>query len=139
MKHNLILKIIAKFIVPVILLFALYVQFHGDFGPGGGFQAGVIFSAGFILYTLVFGLDSAERIIPGWLLRTFASLGVLIYTGTGFVTLFEGGRFLDYSVLATTPVAGQHLGILIIEAGVGMTVASVMLLIFFAFAGRNRP
>ena len=109
MKHNLILKVIAKFIVPVILLFALYVQFHGDFGPGGGFQAGVIFSAGFILYTLVFALDSAERIIPGWLLRTFASLGVLIYTGTGFVTLFEGGRFLDYSVLATTPVAGQHL------------------------------
>jgi multicomponent Na+:H+ antiporter subunit B len=138
-KHNLILKIIAKFIVPVILLFAMYVQFHGDFGPGGGFQAGVIFSAAFILYTLVFGLGSAERIIPTWLLRTLASLGVLVYTGTGFVTLLWGGRFLDYSVLAATPLGGQHLGILVIEAGVGMTVASVMLLIFFAFAGRNRP
>ncbi len=139
MKHNLILKVIAKFLVPVIMLFALYVQFHGDFGPGGGFQAGVIFSAAFILYTLVFGMDSAERIIPTWLLRALASLGVLVYTGTGFVTLFWGGRFLDYSVLATTPVAGQHLGILIIEAGVGITVGSVMLLIFFAFAGHNRP
>lgn len=139
MRHNLILKVIAKFIVPVIMLFALYVQFHGDFGPGGGFQAGVIFSAAFILYTLVFGLDASERIIPAWLLRVLASTGVLIYTGTGFVTLLGGGRFLDYSVLATTPVAGQHLGILVIEAGVGITVASVMLLIFFAFAGRNRP
>jgi multicomponent Na+:H+ antiporter subunit B len=138
-RHNLILKIIAKFIVPVILLFALYVQFHGDFGPGGGFQAGVIFSAAFILYTLVFGLDSAERIIPTWLLRTLASLGVLLYTGTGFATLLRGGGFLDYSVLAGTPVAGQHLGILLIEMGVGITVAAVMLLIFFAFAGRHRP
>jgi multicomponent Na+:H+ antiporter subunit B len=137
-RHNLILKVIAKFIVPVILLFALYVQFHSDFGPGGGFQAGVIFSAAFILYTLVFGLDASERIIPSWLLRVLASTGVLIYAGTGFATLLGGGRFLDYSVLATTPVAGQHLGILIIEAGVGITVASVMLLIFFAFAGRNR-
>jgi multicomponent Na+:H+ antiporter subunit B len=137
-KHNLILRVIAKFIVPVILLFALYVQFHGDYGPGGGFQAGVIFSAAFILYTLVFGLDSAERIIPARALRTLASLGVLIYTGTGFATLFQGGGFLDYSVLASTPVAGQHLGILVIEAAVGITVASVMLLIFFAFAGRNR-
>ncbi|MEZ5540877.1 MAG: Na(+)/H(+) antiporter subunit B [Pseudomonadota bacterium] len=139
MKHNLILKVIAKFIVPVILLFALYVQFHGDFGPGGGFQAGVIFSAAFILYTLVFGLDAAERIIPAWLLRVLASMGVLLYTGTGFATLLGGGRFLDYSVLAATPVAGQHLGILVIEAGVGMTVAAVMLLIFFTFAGRHRP
>ena len=49
MKHNLILRFIAKFLIPVIVLFALYVQFHGDYGPGGGFQAGVIFSVAFIL------------------------------------------------------------------------------------------
>ena len=55
MIDNPVLRIIAKIIIPMILLFALYVQFHGDFGPGGGFQAGVIFAAGFILYGLVFG------------------------------------------------------------------------------------
>ncbi|MGD8783193.1 MAG: Na(+)/H(+) antiporter subunit B [Thioalkalispiraceae bacterium] len=138
MKHDLILKIVAKFLIPLILLFALYVQFHGDFGPGGGFQAGVIFSAGFILYTLVFGLDAAKMIIPPWLLKLLASLGVLIYAGTGIASLILGGKYLEYSVLASTQVAGQHLGILVIELGVGITVASVMIIIFFAFVERGR-
>ena len=138
MKHNLILRFIAKFLIPVIVLFALYVQFHGDFGPGGGFQAGVIFSVAFILYSMIFGLDTAERVLPNGILRLAAALGVLIYAGTGFATLFLGGNFLNYSVLASTPTAGQHVGILVIELGVGITVASVMLLIFFAFAGRGR-
>jgi multicomponent Na+:H+ antiporter subunit B len=138
MKHNLILRVIAKFLIPIIVLFALYVQFHGDYGPGGGFQAGVIFSAAFILYAMIFGLNTAERVVPPRVLQVFASIGVLIYAGTGFATLFLGGNFLDYNVLAEQPVAGQHLGILIIELSVGITVSSVMLLIFFAFAGRNQ-
>jgi multicomponent Na+:H+ antiporter subunit B len=33
---------------------------------------------------------------------------------------------------------GQHLGILIIELGVGLTVAATMLAIFYAMAGRGR-
>ncbi len=139
MKHNLILRFIAKFLIPVIVLFALYVQFHGDYGPGGGFQAGVIFSVAFILYTLVFGLATAESVMRRNVLRMLASLGVLIYAGTGFATLLLGGNFLNYSVLAENPTAGQHIGILVIELGVGITVASVMLIIFFAFAGRGRP
>lgn len=138
MRHNLILRFVAKFLIPVIVLFALYVQFHGDYGPGGGFQAGVIFSVAFILYALVFGLTTAERVLPRNVLRIFASLGVLIYAGTGFATLLLGGSFLNYSVLADNPAAGQHIGILVIELGVGITVASVMLIIFFAFAGRGQ-
>jgi len=136
-KANLILKIVSKFLIPLIVLFALYVQFHGDFGPGGGFQAGVIFASAFILYTLVFGLEATRRVMPPPVLRLLASFGVLLYAGTGVATLLAGGAYLDYNRLASDPVAGQHLGILVIELGVGITVASVMLLIFFAFAGRN--
>ena len=139
MKHNLILRVVSKVLIPLIIVFALYVQFHGDFGPGGGFQAGVIMSAGIILYALVFGLTAAEQIIPPTLLRMLASLGVLLYAGVGVATMFKGGNYLDYSVLGSTQVGGQHLGILLVELGVGMTVLSVMLLIFFAFAGRGRP
>ncbi len=139
MKHNLILRITAKLLIPYIILFALYVQFHGDFGPGGGFQAGVIFSAAFILYTLIYGLATAQRTIPLWLLQRLASLGVLIYIGTGVAGLLLGGEFLNYSLLAEAPITGQHIGILVIELGVGITVASVMIMIFFLFAGRSRP
>ena len=58
MQHHLILKVITKFMVGVIVLFGLYVQFHGDYSPGGGFQAGVIIAAAFILYgacKIIFG------------------------------------------------------------------------------------
>ena len=139
MTDNLILRVVSKGLIPLIILFALYVQFHGDFGPGGGFQAGVILSAGIILYALVFGLDAAEQVIPPPLLRMLASLGVLLYAGVGIASLFVGGNYLDYSVLADTQVAGQHLGILLVELGVGITVFSVMLIIFFTFARRSRP
>lgn len=139
MKHNLILRVVSKFIIPLIFLFALYVQFHGDFGPGGGFQAGVIFSAAIILYALIFGVDTAKKVIPPYILRLLASLGVLIYACTGVATLLLGGNYLEYSVLASTQLAGQHLGILVIELGVGITVMAVMLIIFFTFAERGRP
>ena len=136
MIHHVILRIIAKVLIPVIMLFALYVQFHGDYGPGGGFQAGVIFASALILYALVFGLDDAMAVAPPGVLKALSSVGVLIYAAVGVETLVLGGNYLDYDVLADAPRAGQHLGILLVEFGVGVTVASVMLLIFFAFAGR---
>jgi multicomponent Na+:H+ antiporter subunit B len=138
MRTNLILHVVAKFVIPLIILFALYVQFHGDFGPGGGFQAGVIFSAAFILYSLVFGLDAAEKIIPPHWLRILAALGVVIYAGVGVVSLLLGGNYLDYTLLGSNQIAGQHLGILLVELGVGITVAAAMLILFFAFAARGR-
>ena len=139
MKQYSVPRLITKLLLPLILLFALYVQFHGDFGPGGGFQAGVIFAAGFVLYALVYGLDNARRLMPPWLLRVGVSLGVLIYAGVGVAGMLLGGAFLDYGVLDPhDPVHGQHLGILLVELGVGITVASVMISIFYAFAGRGR-
>ncbi len=137
MSHHLVIRVIAKLLIPFILLFGLYVQFHGDFGPGGGFQAGVIFAVAFVLYALVYGLDNARRIIPDRYIRAGIALGVLIFAGTGVVAMFLGGNYLDYSVLAHDPPHGQHLGIFVVEFGVGLTVASVMVAIFFAFAGRG--
>ena len=138
MKHHVVLRVIAKMIIPVIMLFALYVQFHGDYSPGGGFQAGVIFAASIILYALVFGLEAAERAAPPGILKLLSVGGVLVYGGVGVVTMLLGGNFLDYDVLAHDPRHGQHIGILLVELGVGMTVSSTMLLIYFNFAGRPK-
>ncbi|MEE9596870.1 MAG: Na(+)/H(+) antiporter subunit B [Acidiferrobacterales bacterium] len=138
MRHHFILRIVAKLLIPLILLFALYVQFHGDFGPGGGFQAGVIFGAGFILYALIFGVETAKKIAHPRIVRVMVAAGVLLYGAVGLVSLLLGGSYLDYSVLADDPVQGQHLGIFVIELGVGTTVAAVMITIFFTFASRGR-
>ena len=138
MTRHTILRVIAKFMIPYILLFALYVQFHGDFGPGGGFQAGVIFAAGFILYSLIFGIENGRKVMPPWLRRALLSIGVIIFGGTGLFGLILGGNFLDYNVLLENPVAGQHLGILLVELGVGITVSATMITIFFVFASQNQ-
>jgi multicomponent Na+:H+ antiporter subunit B len=138
-----IIRVVSKVLIPYILLFGLYVQFHGDYGPGGGFQAGVIIAAAVILYGLVFGLESARRVYPPqWVERTMA-LGVLLYAGTGLATMLLGANFLDYDVLEHDLLphvlpTGQHLGIFLVELGVGLTVTAVMTMIFYAFAGRRR-
>lgn len=134
MRDYLVLRVVTKLLLPFILIFALYVQFHGDYGPGGGFQAGVIFAAGFILYALVFGVAAARRILPEGTLRLGIAGGVLLYAGVGVAGLLLGGNYLDYSVLDHDPVHGQHLGITLIEFGVGTTVACVMMTIFYTFA-----
>jgi len=137
-RSQVVLRVIAKLLIPFILVFALYVQFHGDYGPGGGFQAGVIVAAAVIFYALIFGLPTAQRLVPEWLVETMVALGVLIFAGVGVGGLALGGNFLDYFVLSADPVSGQHLGILLVEAGVGVTVSGVMLMIFYMFAGRQR-
>ena len=139
MREHLILRVVTKVLLPFIILFGLYVQFHGDFGPGGGFQAGVIIAAGCILYGIVFGLDTLRRAIPPGVVTFLVAIGLTIYAGTGFATLLLGGFFLDYQVLAHDPVDGHHYGILIVELGVGITVSAAMLTIFYNFAGRGEP
>lgn len=133
-----VLRVISKLLIPFILLFGLYVQFHGDYSPGGGFQAGVILAAGVILYALVFGLEPARRAVPMRALRQLVAVGVLLYGGVGVVTLLLGGAYLDYNALAPDdPAAGQHLGILLVELGVGITVTAAMIMLFLSFAGRG--
>ncbi len=136
MRLDTILRIATKFILPLMLLFALYVQFHGDYGPGGGFQAGVIAAATIIVYGLIYGLPAALRIVPPALVETMVPLGVLIYIAVGVAGMLTGGNFLYYSGLAHDSVHGQEWGVFLVEAGVFVTVSSTMLAIFYAFAGR---
>lgn len=139
MKRKPILRVTSKVFMPFILVFALYVQFHGDFGPGGGFQAGVIFASSFVLYSLIFGLHDAKLVIPSRVLEVTSALGVLLYAGVGVISFFVGDNFLNYGSLdPDNRLNGQHYGIILIELGVGMTVFASMLLIFYTFAGRGR-
>jgi len=137
-KDLLVLRVVAKLLIPFMLMFALYVQFHGDFGPGGGFQAGVIIAAAVIFYALIFGLPAARELVPDGVVETMVALGVLIYAGVGVAGVLLGGNYLDYFVLSADPVHGQERGIFWVEAGVATTVSGVMLKVFYMFAGRQR-
>jgi len=137
-KDDIILRVVAKLLMPFMLLFALYVQFHADFGPGGGFQAGVIAAAAIVFYALIFGLPAGLRLVPEWVVEKMLAAGVLVYAGVGLAGLVLGGNYLDYFVLGADPVSGQHRGIFWVEVGVLLTVAGVMLKLFYMFAGRGR-
>jgi len=137
LRHHLIPKIVGHFLIPFIILFGFYIQFHGEYGPGGGFQAGAIVAAGIILYALLEGEAQALRAVPRSALMGMVVGGAMLYGAVGIAGIALGGNFLDYSVLTDNPVAGQQIGILIIELGVGLTVCGALLLIFHAFAARE--
>jgi len=137
LKHHLIPRVVGKLLIPFIILFGLYVQFHGEYGPGGGFQAGALVAAGFILYALLEGESRALTVMPPQVLMLLVAGGALLYGGVGVASMFLGGHFLDYSVLAADPVKGQQLGIILIEAGVGISVTGVLLSIYHAFAAHG--
>jgi len=137
MRHHTIPRIVTKLLIPVILLFGLYVQFHGDFSAGGGFQAGVIFAAGFILYNIVFSLDVGRSILSVNTSKYLMAIGVILYAAVGFLGILLGGNFLEYNHLSNTPMSGQLLGVFLVELGVGLTVSNVMVLVFYSFNDIN--
>ncbi|MBE0612560.1 MAG: Na(+)/H(+) antiporter subunit B [Burkholderiales bacterium] len=138
MMRDLVLRVLGKLLIPFVLLFALYVQFHGDFGPGGGFQAGVITAAAVIFYAIIFGLPAARRFAPDRIVESMIAAGVLIFGGVGVFGILMGGNYLDYFVLAHDTVHGQERGIFWVEVGVALTVSGVMTKVFYQFAERRR-
>lgn len=138
MRLDVIFRVAAKIFIPFMLVFALYVQFHGDFGPGGGFQAGVVAAAMVIFYSIIFGLEAAQRNFPQRIVEMMVPAGVAIFAGVGVVNLLLGDNYLDYSSLMHDPAHGQHIGILLVEIGVFVTVSGTMVAIFYTFVGRGR-
>lgn len=131
LKHTLILQKAAIFILPYIFFYAFYIQINGEISPGGGFQAGTIFASALIGFELIISnKDIIEKYFSINLLIFLATLGVFIYLGTGLISLFFDSNFLNYSILSDDKLFGQNLGIFFVELGVGLTVASVMCLIY---------
>ena len=138
MRLDAILRVAAKIVLPFILVFGLYVQFHSDFGPGGGFQAGIIIAAAIFLHAIIFGLGQTMRIVPPIVVEIMVPLGVLVFAGVGVAAMMTGANYLDYSYLAHDQVHGQEWGVFLVEIGVLITVSGTMIVIFYAVAGRDR-
>ena len=122
-----------RILVPFTLIYSAYILTYGEYSPGGGFQAGAMLAVGIVLVRLIQGADSHIFNVSGPLAVVAAGVGTFIYCGTGWITLFGGGQFLDYTFL---PVPMHHwgelhaLGILMIEIGVTvcvmMTIINIM-------------
>ncbi len=130
-----VLTVVAFLMLPFIILFGLYIQFHGDYTPGGGFQAGIIIAYGIIFYAMLFGVSTALKAVPYSFIKLMNALGILLYGGTGVLTILLGQNFLSYNILSTD---GQKIGIFLVEFGVMFTVCASMLIMYISFIKRKQ-
>lgn len=128
-NESIIIRTVSRILIPFVQLFGLYVIMHGHSSPGGGFQGGVILGASYILYGIAYGVENVKERFNFRRLTIFTSLGVFIYAGIGFVCLLLGANFLNYGILPI-PVA-RSMGMFGIELGVGFTVMSVMVSLYY--------
>ena len=133
-SRNPVLRETAHILIPLILIYALYILFHGEVAPGGGFQAGTVFSVGLILYSLIYGTQKLHRILSLQTAEALSCGGLLLYVCVGLAGFLFGGGFLDYGVLLPSALAGQHIGIFLIELGVAVTITGTVTLIYSALA-----
>jgi multicomponent Na+:H+ antiporter subunit B len=125
---------VSRLLIPLVQLFAVYVVFFGQYSPGGGFAAGVILGAGFILTILVFGGDRPQGVAMRTVLHG-DGLGLVIFVAVGGLCLIGGGAFLNYSTLQVPGVddAGRRsLGIVLTQIGVGVDCAVTALSLVFS-------
>lgn len=129
---NPIVSLVSRVVSPFIMLYALYVIFHGHYSPGGGFQGGTMLAAAVLLVRLAAGGKVAQLQFKTSWGTALGSIGVLIYFGTGLVAMLLGGNFLDYEFL---PLGGhadaiRGWGILFVEIGVGVAVMGILVAIY---------
>lgn len=141
--QDVIVKTLARLLVPFIVTYALYVVMHGHYSPGGGFQGGVILAAGFVLLGVTHGLERTRRRMSEKAAGVISSVGVFIYAGIGILCIILGGNYLDYGALTelllVSPPEARSLGILGVEIGVALAVMAVMCLIFFSIFTVDEP
>ena len=127
-------------LVPLAQLFAFYVLVHGHESPGGGFQAGVIFAASYVVLALGLGREALDRRVNEPLCVAVAAAGVLVYAATGLAGMIFGRALLDYAALplGVPPARARFFGILFVETGVAIAVAATLIVLFCRLADTER-
>jgi multicomponent Na+:H+ antiporter subunit B len=130
--NNPIVSLVSRVVSPFIMLYALYVIFHGHYSPGGGFQGGTMLAAAVLLVRLAAGGELGQLQFKTSWGTILGAVGVLIYFGTGFLAMLLGGNFLHYETLplGTDPAAVRGWGILLVEIGVGLAVMGILVAIY---------
>lgn len=129
-----VVEVSLKLLLHVAVFYALFIHFHGEESAGGGFQAGAIFASVFLVYQFIF--DDEDYLVKDGFASFLLYIGIMLYFGTGILTMLFGGNFLEYAIfqkIGFSAGASQKLGIFIVEAGVLLVVAMGLLKIGYAF------
>ena len=144
-KRDVIIETTAKVMVPLILVFGMYVMV-GTEGTGGGFQGGCILAGAFILYVTAFGTEKGRGLMPESWNTFFTSFGLYLYDGAGLLAVIFSlatAQFLNYS--AVWPVANivgvatarGYLVAFMVSVGIGVTVMAAFVSQYFDLAWKE--
>jgi multicomponent Na+:H+ antiporter subunit B len=129
---SLILRTATRFLIPLLLLFALFLLLRGHNAPGGGFVAGLVVAAAFVLYSIAFGFPASRRALlvdPSTLL----SAGLLIALTSAMPAVFLGRPFMTavWVAVGREPAVVRVGTPLLFDIGVFLAVIGVVLTIVF--------
>jgi multicomponent Na+:H+ antiporter subunit B len=131
---SLILSTATRYLLPLLLLFSIFILLRGHNEPGGGFVGGLIAAAAFGLYAFAYGVARARqalRLTP----RYFIGVGLLIAVSSGIISLLNGRPFMTGVWLEEPlPVLGKVGTPVMFDVGVYLVVLGVVLLIIFSLA-----
>jgi multisubunit Na+/H+ antiporter MnhB subunit len=132
---SIILRTVTRVLMPLLLLFALFLLLRGHNAPGGGFVGALVVAAAFVLYTIAYGVEPSRRALrvdPATLLP----VGLLIALVSGIPAVLSGRTFM--TALWTRVGAGRaavDVGTpLLFDVGVFLAVLGVVLTIVFTLA-----
>jgi multisubunit Na+/H+ antiporter MnhB subunit len=130
-----ILQTAARLLMPLLLLFAVFLLLRGHNQPGGGFVGGLVVAASFVLYSIGFGVDAARRAL---LIRpsTLLGIGLLVALVSGLPGVAVGQPFMT-AIWTTVGIGSAALDIgtpLVFDVGVFLAVIGVVLTIVFTLA-----
>ena len=130
-----ILQTAARVLMPLLLLFAVFLLLRGHNEPGGGFVGGLVVAASFVLYSISFGVAASRRALlvhPSKLL----GVGLLVALVSGLPGLAAGLPFMTARWI-TVGTGGSALALgtpLVFDVGVFLAVIGVVLTIVFTLA-----
>lgn len=133
-KNDLILQMVARVLVPPIIIFGIYVVLFGHLGPGGGFSGGAIIGAGLILYLEAFGFVKTERFFKESTYKKTSFAALTCYCVCKSYSFYTGANHIESIIPLGTPGAILSSGlILILNICVGIVVAGTMYTFYVMF------
>lgn len=135
-RHDPIVCTVVKLLIPVIMIFGVYILFNGHLSPGGGFSGGAILGAGFILFAMAFGEEKAAEIITPKVIRTVTIASLSFYCLSKSYSFFTGNEFNSVHSVISPGTPGNFLSgglILPLNVAVGCVVCCTMYSFYMLF------
>ena len=133
-KYDTILQWSARILVPIIIIFGIYVILNGHISPGGGFSGGAIIGAGLILYLTAFGFDAARRFMNNRTVKILTVGALTFYCIAKSYSFYTGANGLESVITPGTPGMILSAGLIVyLNICVGIVVACTMYTFYVLF------